>query len=69
MRPDASSVWMLLSMKSFKIMLQGGIVVVDEGRRLTIAVACRGSLDGELAMPASSHSLRLTAIAPEPAAA
>ena len=39
-------------------------MVVDDGRRLTIAAACRGSLDGELAMPASSHSLRLTAIVP-----
>jgi cytochrome c peroxidase len=43
-------------------LLQGGVVVVDEDRRLTIPAACRGSLDGELAMPAPSHSLRLTAI-------
>jgi cytochrome c peroxidase len=40
-------------------------VVVDEDGRLTIPAACRGSLDGELAMPAPSHSLRLTAIAPD----
>jgi cytochrome c peroxidase len=46
-------------------LLQGGVVVVDEDRRLTIPAACRGSLDGELAMPAPSHSLRLTAIAPD----
>ena len=39
-------------------------MVVDDGRRLMIADACRESLDGELAMPASSHSLRLTAIVP-----
>jgi cytochrome c peroxidase len=38
-------------------------VVVDDGRRLTIAAACRRSLDGESGMPAPSHSLRLTAIA------
>jgi cytochrome c peroxidase len=44
-------------------LLQGGIVVVDDGRRLMIAAACRPSLDGELPMPAPSHSLRLTAIA------
>jgi cytochrome c peroxidase len=44
--------------------LQCEIVVVDEGRRLTSAAACCGALDGELAMPASSHSLRLTAIVP-----
>jgi cytochrome c peroxidase len=44
--------------------LQGGIVVVDDHRRrLMIAAACQRSLDGELAMPAPSHSLRLTAIA------
>jgi cytochrome c peroxidase len=45
-------------------LLLGGIVVVDDGRRLMIADACRRSLDHELAMPAPSHSLRLTAIAP-----
>jgi cytochrome c peroxidase len=33
-------------------------VVIDDGRRLTIADACRGSLDDGLPMPASSHSLR-----------
>ena len=33
-------------------------MVVDDGRRLTIADACRGSLDDGLPMPASSHSLR-----------
>jgi cytochrome c peroxidase len=46
-------------------LLQGGIVVVDDGRRLMIADAYRESLNGELAMPAPSHSLRLTAIAPD----
>jgi cytochrome c peroxidase len=45
-------------------LLQGGIVVVDDGRRLMIADACRGSLDDGLPMPASSHSPQLTAIAP-----
>ena len=41
-------------------------MVVDDRRRLMIAAACRRSLDGELAMPALSHNLRLTAIASEP---
>jgi hypothetical protein len=36
-------------------------IINNGGSGLTIA-ACRGSLDDELAMPASSHSLRLTAI-------
>jgi cytochrome c peroxidase len=40
-------------------------VVVDEDRRLTIPAACRGSLDGELAMPTPGHSWQLTAIAPD----
>jgi cytochrome c peroxidase len=40
-------------------------VVVDEDGRRTIPAACRGSLDGELAMPTASHSLGLTAIAPD----
>jgi cytochrome c peroxidase len=53
---------MLLSAKSSKISVEVGIMVVDGGRRLTIAAVCRGSLDDELPMPASNHSLRLTAI-------
>ena len=40
------------------------IVVAGWDHRLTIAAACRGSLDDDLAMPASSQSLRLTAIVP-----
>jgi hypothetical protein len=46
---------MLLSMKSFKIMVCKGDRIGDR---------CRGSLDGELPMPASSRSLRLAVIAP-----
>jgi cytochrome c peroxidase len=40
-------------------------VVIDDGRRLTIADACRGSLDDGLPVPASSHSLRGRIIAPD----
>ena len=40
------------------------IVVAGWDHRLTIAAACRRSLDDDLAMPASSYSLRLTAIVP-----